>query len=266
MARQTLDWDAMFHALEVFKDEYGHCHVPTHWEKNPQMGRWVAVQRYRRKIGELQEHYVIRLDRIGFVWTPADKVWNEMIVRLVKYKGKHGNCEVPTDCPADPQLARWVVVQRHARKIGSLSEGRVQRLSELGFIWSVYGQEEKTANAEPETNSMSDKALGFDSEEHLYRVTGEYVQYNGTGPRPEKLEKYIHLNGGELPPCIFLPRSPLVFQIGISDSDRMFVRKIKWPGKGPIPEEVLESLNENGALPPHFDLHLHAHHAHVCRV
>ena len=48
-----------------------------------------------------------------------------------------------------------------------------------------------------------------------------------------------------------LPRSPLVFKIGNSDSTPAFVRKIKWPGKGPLPEDVLEYLNENGVLPPH---------------
>lgn len=87
--------------------------------------------------------------------------------------------------------------------------------------------------------------------EHLYLVSEEYIQYNGTGLRPAKLERYSQRHGGELPPSIILPRSPLVFRIGNPDSARVPVRKLKWSGKGPIPAEVLEYLNENGALPTH---------------
>ena len=95
------------------------------------------------------------------------------------------------------------------------------------------------------------KVAESEPEEHLYLISGEYIQYGGTGPRPEKLEKYIRLHGGELPPSIILPCIPTVFKIGNSDSARAFVRKFKWSGKRPIPADVLEYLNENGALPPH---------------
>jgi hypothetical protein len=87
--------------------------------------------------------------------------------------------------------------------------------------------------------------------EHLYQVSGEYIQYNGQGGLPPKLAKYIQLHDGGYPPCIILPSHPLVFRIGSNDSTLTVARKLVWPGKGPIPAEVLEFLNENGALPPH---------------
>jgi len=68
---------------------------------------------------------------------------------------------------------------------------------------------------------------------------------------PPKLEKYIQMHDGAFPPCIILPASPLVFRLGNADSVTTVMRKITWPGKGPLPEEVREYLNENGALPPH---------------
>jgi len=43
-----------------------------------------------------------------------------------------------------------------------------------------------------------------------------------------------------------------VFGLGNSDSVRAVVRKIKWSGRGAIPAEVLEYLNENGVLPTHL--------------
>ena len=250
MKRQSVDWDERFHALEAFKEKHGHCQVPTEWEKDPRIGRWVAVQRYRHKLGELQKHFVDRLDQIGFVWNPTDRGWNDMFLRLVKYKGKHGDCNVPTSFPADLELAFWVATQRQRKKKGALSAERAHMLDELGFAWSMYrwSQAEKSVGAGMSSLDKTDESV---PEEHLYQVSGAYIQYNGTGPRPAKLEKYIQLHNGELPPCIILPRRPQVFRVGSSDTSPAFVRTIKWPGKGLLPEEVLEYLNENGALPPH---------------
>ena len=137
--------------------------------------------------------------------------------------------------------------------MGSLSADRVQKLSEVGFMWSVYGrsQTEKVADVKRKVVPQQVKAVELEVEEHLYQVSGEYIQYNGQGIRPAKLEKYILLHGGEFPPCIILPRHPVMFRIGSSDSTLTVVRKLAWPGKGPIPDDVLEYLNENGALPPH---------------
>ena len=253
MARHNVVWEDMFRALEAFKKEQGHCHVPALWEKNPQLGRWVAMQRFRHKIGEVPKHHVDRLNQIGFVWAPADRVWNEMYQRLVKYKAKHGDCNIPSAFPSDPDLANWVANQRHRKKIGSLSADRAHRLDEIGFLWSVYkkNQPVKAAAVERKSVPAPVKVTESGPEEHLYLICGEYIQYNGSGPRPVKLEKYIKLHGGELPPSIILPCKPTVFRIGNSDSARAIVRKIRWSGKGAIPVEVLEYLNENGALPPH---------------
>jgi len=250
MGRHSVNWDDMIRALEAFKKEQGHCHVPTVWEKNPVLGSWAARQRFLHKLGELPQPCVDRLDQIGFVWDPADKIWHEMYLRLVTYKGKHGDCDIPFVCPADPQLASWVASQRHRKKTGSLSEERVQRLTEIGFNWS--GSRQRQAEKTVTLNRVGlPQQVEHDSDEHLYKVTGEYIQYNGSGPRPPKLEKYIQRHGGDFPSSIILPRSPLVFRIGGSDSIAAFVRKIKWPGKGPLPADVLEYLNENGTLPPH---------------
>ena len=137
--------------------------------------------------------------------------------------------------------------------MGSLSADRVQKLIEIGFVWSVYGrsQTEKVADVKKKSPLPPAKVAEPEVEERLYQVSGEYIQYNGTGIRPVRLEKYIAMHGGELPPCIILPRSPLQFRIGSNDSTLTVVRKFTWPGKGPIPADVLEYLNENGALPPH---------------
>ena len=78
MGRHSVNWDDMVRALEVFKKEQGHCHVPSVWAKDPTLGSWAARQRFLHKLGELPQPCVDRLDQIGFVWDPADKIWHEL--------------------------------------------------------------------------------------------------------------------------------------------------------------------------------------------
>lgn len=253
MARQSIDWENMFRALEAYSKEHKDCQVPANWKKNVQLGRWVAMQRYRHKIGELSKVHEARLTQIGFVWSPAEKVWDSMFHRLLKYRKKHGHCDVPSSCPSEPDLANWVANQRHRKKMGSLVVERVRKLEEIGFIWSVYGkqQSEKVAEIKRKLAPVKEALAETVPEERLYQISGEYIQYNGVGAPPAKLEKYIQLHNGSFPSCIILPRTPLIFRLGGSDSAGIPALKVKWSGKGRIPDDVLEYLNENGALPPH---------------
>ena len=246
MSRQSVDWSAMYRALEAFRKENGHCRVQANCRKNPQLGRWVAMQRYRRRIGELASEYVTQLDKLGFVWSPTDIVWNEMFEKLRRFKKRKAHCDVPSVWPEDPHLASWVANQRHRKKAGSLLPERVKRLEHIGFAWAVYGKDAPARNrdekkveavvAEPET------------EERLYLAYGEYVQYGGVGDLPPKLVKYLQQHRGEFPPYIPLPRGPLTFLVG---DPSVKVRKLVWSGKGAIPEDVREYVNENGVLPQH---------------
>ncbi len=242
MKKSSLNWDEMVGALTVFRKARGHCSVPTAWPENPRLGRWVAGQRYRRKIGELPPETVAQLDALGFVWSATDSSWNALFDALVEFKRKHGHCDVPTHWSENPRLAKWVVAQRHRKKEGSLSPLRVERLETLGFVWSADGRKKShgvfVARAETAT------------EQRLCHIgINRYVQYDGVGPMPVEMEEYITSHSGEHPPYILLPRGPTEFRIGGDLTVR--ARRYRWPGKGPLPAEVIDYVNENGALPPH---------------
>ena len=176
-----------------------------------------------------------------------------MFQRLVKYKKKHGHCDVPSSCPSEPDLANWVANQRHRKKMGSLAVDRVRKLEEADFVWSVYGKQQsaKVPELKRKQAPVQVAAVAVTPEERLYQISGAYIQYNGTGDLPPRLAKYIQLHDGEYPSCIILPRLPLVFRLGGSESAGIPPLKVKWSGAGRLPEDVLEYLNENGALPPH---------------
>jgi hypothetical protein len=240
----------MYRALESFRKEHGDCNVCANWDKNPQLGRWVAMQRYRRKIGELPTRYVERLDKLGFVWSPTDVVWNEMYARLVTYRAKHGTSDVPSQLAEDPHLANWVANQRHRKKMGSLSPERAKRLDQAGFVWAVYGKEKSRKTVEKKTVKAAAPHADPEHEERLYMAgAGRYVQFNGVGSMPPSLSRYVTQHDGGFPPYIPLPRGPVVFHLGDDLMGRR--QKITWSGKGPIPEVVREFVDENGTLPPH---------------
>ena len=252
MTKQSLNWNDMYELLVQFRADYGHCNVPAQWRKNLQLGRWVAVQRYRRKIGELPPQNVKLLDKLSFIWSASDSAWNAMHQQLVQFKQQQGDCDVPTQWPENPHLANWVANQRHRRKKGTLSADRVRKLEAIGFVWSVYRHKvagehrDSTVNARPAAEA--DAATGL--EERLYHVgVGIYVQYNGVGKVPAKIDKYVRDHNGEYPPYIPLPTRATEFRVG---GDLVVASKrLGWAGKGPLPEEVLDYVCENGVLPSH---------------
>ena len=79
------------------------------------------------------------LDEISFVWKAGPgairKTWEERFADLLKFRNAHGNCDVPTKCPNDPQLGPWVHRQRQDKRRGKLTPEHEQRLNDVGFIW-----------------------------------------------------------------------------------------------------------------------------------
>ena len=133
-------WEDKFNELAEFKNKNGHSRVPT----DHPLYNWTTVQRerrfnpnYRRRSIDQQE--INRLDEIGFEWTPRDldKLWNEMLRRLKRYKLSHGNCLVPKRYEEDPKLGRWVAYQRNMHKKGRLNSERQTLLEQNGFVWSL---------------------------------------------------------------------------------------------------------------------------------
>jgi len=130
-------WEEMFARLVQFKEHIGHCNVPQKWSEDSQLATWVGTQRQRRKGDAITADHLRRLDALGFQWDPLAAAWEEMFARLVQFKERFGDCNVPADWPEDPRLGRWVGNQRELRKHDRLSSDRLQRLGAFGFEWDA---------------------------------------------------------------------------------------------------------------------------------
>jgi DNA-binding winged helix-turn-helix (wHTH) protein len=80
-----------------------------------------------------------------------------------------------------------------------------------------------------------------ESPEHIYRVRGSHIQWDGKGSMPELLSAY-KLAKGELPSFITLPIGQIRFKLGD--------HPVTWSGIGLLPFEVLHHLDEFFVLPP----------------
>ena len=69
--------------------------------------------------------------------------WESSFAELLEYKRVHGDCLVKYNYEANPKLARWVKRQRYwykklkAGKHSQLTEERVQKLADAGFVFSL---------------------------------------------------------------------------------------------------------------------------------
>ena len=56
---------------------------------------------------------------------------------LVAYKAIHGHTNVSQNDNENKKLGKWVNTQRYAKTKDKLSEERVNKLNEIGFVWVI---------------------------------------------------------------------------------------------------------------------------------
>ena len=129
----TVPWETRFDELVQYKAKHGDCDVPT---KQGKLGCWVCTQRGAYREDKLVQDRIDRLNSIGFKWDMKDGWaivrWETRFNELVKYKAKHGDCDVPR---SQGQLGTWVHSQRTAYIRKTLAQEHISRLNSIGFKW-----------------------------------------------------------------------------------------------------------------------------------
>lgn len=247
---KTSNWDKMLQELARYKREHRTCHVPANSMKHPRLGRWVALQRHKRKQGRLRDEQIQALDKLAFLWSPGDASWDQGFHQLLAFRRKHRHCDVPAHCADFPGLGSWVANQRHRHKTGKLSPERARRLEEAGLRWAIYGsrQEREPAAKAPDVPVVRRRQPPPAApEQRLYNLGRDvYVQFGGHGALPKELADYQRRRK-DLPPYIPLPVTPVRYVLATGFGRRRLVR---WSGKGRLHPDIVEYVSENGCLPP----------------
>lgn len=164
---QAEKWQERFNELIEFEQEKKHCLVPHTYPTNPPLARWVKRQRYQYKLLQEGKQSSMTQDRIkileerGFVWDSHEAAWQERLKELLDYKETNENCLVPSNYPANPQLATWVKCQRRQYKLywegrpSNMTVERIMVLEKTGFEWELRSSSYSKKAAEQEAKALN---------------------------------------------------------------------------------------------------------------
>ena len=141
------NWNARFKELLSYRSEHGDCDISCSQGK---LGRWVSKQRERYRAGSLAQDRIERLSGIGFKWGPRVP-WETRFDELVRYKAKHGDCNVPQ---RQGPLGTWVNYQRFDYKKSKLSQDRIDSLNGIGFEWTPPLGRSRKRKSHPSTRKQ----------------------------------------------------------------------------------------------------------------
>jgi hypothetical protein len=121
-------------------------------EDTVELGRWVARQRQIYASGRLNEEHKAKLDDISFVFDILDYKWTSYYTELKKFHSLHGHCLVPltfevvlgdeSDTSGGKMyLGHWIAYQRRLFKANKLSDEKMSKLKEIGFVFDVLNDE-----------------------------------------------------------------------------------------------------------------------------
>jgi hypothetical protein len=162
------NWENMFNALAVYKQEHGHCLVPKCFPDNKSLSHWVYRQRSlfmtRQRKGErkntLTPERTERLRNLGFVFRArstkeqskvesirrqpsSDANWMRNFEILKEFRERMGHTLVPKVYKENQTFSSWVYTQRHLykkRKDGQMNvliDDRIKILDSINFVWNA---------------------------------------------------------------------------------------------------------------------------------
>ena len=154
-------WEAAYELARQRSLQRGHCNAATEemWPSGSSgcfaLGRWIAGQRDSRKKGHLTDERARRLESIGMDWRPTDTKWHLICDGLIRWMVENKNFSVPVgsvhaDVPVK-DLGQWASVQRSHRRTGRLSEDKIDRLTNAGFVWDPLNDAFEKGFREAET-------------------------------------------------------------------------------------------------------------------
>jgi uncharacterized protein YbgA (DUF1722 family) len=128
-------WHQQYEKLVEFQRKNGHCIVPSTYQEDKSLGKWVGKQRELHSKDKLRLDRKDLLDELGFAWGGGN--WLTQYEKLVEFKRKNGHCIVPINYKEDVSLGMWVNTQRQFHSKKTIRPDRKDLLDQLGFVWKA---------------------------------------------------------------------------------------------------------------------------------
>lgn len=137
-------WESNYDLAVDYFNEHGNILIPANYETSNgvKLGAWIITQRNKYKSNKLSKIHIEQLEKLGMVWNPSDRVWEEGYRHAEEYSAKYGNLNIETDyiCDDGFKLFSWVQNKRTAYKKGKISCERIHLLDNLGMRWDSSGE------------------------------------------------------------------------------------------------------------------------------
>lgn len=125
-------WDCYYQKLIDFKNEYGHCNVPSTFN-DKKFSNWVRSQRELYLKAGMSKEKIELFNSIGFVWQPNQQSWLKKYNSLTKYKNEHGDFYIYNGDKKNSELILFVKGLLKNYKSGTLNEKKIQMLTSINF-------------------------------------------------------------------------------------------------------------------------------------
>lgn len=133
---QVVGWDVRYEQLREYFKENGHSNVPSKYEENLPLGRWVSIQRNKFKNKKLSNEQIQLLNQIQFKFNDFSQMWKTNYNLLVEFYNENGHSIVPQGYDKSPSLGMWINNQRRKFKNNKLSKYRIELLNQIDFKYS----------------------------------------------------------------------------------------------------------------------------------
>lgn len=135
-------WDRYYQLCKYYITINNDDKIPQTYEyKGYKLGRWISEQRSVYAEGKLNAERIRRFETIGIPWNIFFDNWNYAYDLLENYKKEHESINLTKrETYLDFRLGDWLVKQRQSYKKGTLSEYRINKLTNLGVVWNVNEQ------------------------------------------------------------------------------------------------------------------------------
>uniref|UniRef100_A0A7S3PZ08 Helicase-associated domain-containing protein n=1 Tax=Chaetoceros debilis TaxID=122233 RepID=A0A7S3PZ08_9STRA len=169
LPERNAKWRKQFLKLKAYQKKHGNCLVPKIYQEDQPFSSWVFSQRHHKKLfdqnkpNQMTKENMKELEELGFVWDAKscgdwrykDRVRKQALVEvnwqrhydaLLDFVKIHGHTRVPKVYRKNQSMSSWVFRQRAAHKKmldGDpliLSKSRLEKLTRIGFEFSVRGK------------------------------------------------------------------------------------------------------------------------------